>query len=249
MDAQRLNLDLEALPIAVLSGHTFGVVVWKRPQEIAELKGMVRWPAIIKKRCGHPQRQPIQHLFSMISKSQQGFRPTDRFLDAILLPGSRRSDKYIGQSIDSFVTSRRSLPGKQFGCRIRKIFRGIAAGNPIEISEVGKKTRFIERRSESGEVRSASKKRNAVYFRFVAHSHACATARCTSNTFSAAKYAMKRSEARFTPPNFRNQQEAIYIRHAEDKILGSNPAPRKMLGYFSTEELLPSGVQDVFADE
>src|SRR5208283_4806734 len=50
----------------------FGVHAWRKTQEIAQLKGLVR--GLDQRDSGLPSDRQMQHLFEMISKSQQGFR-------------------------------------------------------------------------------------------------------------------------------------------------------------------------------
>src|SRR6266581_93294 len=67
------KLHLEALPIGLVAlVALLGVYVWNKSREIAELKGLVR--GLDKKDAALPSDNQLQQLFSMISKSQQGFR-------------------------------------------------------------------------------------------------------------------------------------------------------------------------------
>ena len=238
------KLHLEALPIGlVVMVALLGVYVWKKTQEIAELKGLVR--GLDKKDAVLPSDNQLQHLFSMISKSQQGFRDLiDSFDDILLAMDLEGEIRAVNRSFADLV-------GKPFqeiiGCRISEFFED-ADGNPIEILEAGK-TRFLERRIWSGEVQVRLKKRNAVYF-FDCVAHAMLRDGEVHGVTVLARdiTAMKRSEAHFTEL-FETLQEGIYIVTPEDKILEVNPALVKMLGYSSKEELLSKRVSEVFADE
>ena len=67
----------------------FGAYIWKKTQEIAELKGLLR--GLDQKGSGLPSDRQMQQLFEMISKSQQGFRDLiDSFDDLLLALESRR---------------------------------------------------------------------------------------------------------------------------------------------------------------
>src|SRR5690348_12021516 len=67
------KIYLQPLPIGlVVLVSLLGVYVWKKTQEIAELKGLVR--GLDKKDAALPSDNQLQQLFAMISKSQQGFR-------------------------------------------------------------------------------------------------------------------------------------------------------------------------------
>jgi PAS domain S-box-containing protein len=238
------KLHLEALPIGlVVLVALLGLYVWKKTQEIAELKGLVR--GLDKKDAILPSDNQLQHLFSMISKSQQGFRDLiDSFDDILLAMDLEGEIRAVNRSFADLV-------GKPFqeiiGCRLGEFFED-ADGNPIEVLEAGK-ARFLERRIWSGVIQVRLKKRNAVYF-FDCVAHAMLRDNEVHGVTVLARdiTAMKRSEARFTEL-FETLQEGIYIVTPEDKILEVNPALVTMLGYSSKEELLSKRVSEVFADE
>ena len=238
------KLHLEALPIGlVVLVSLLGVYVWKKTQEIAELKGLVR--GLDKKDAVLPSDNQLQHLFSMISKSQQGFRDLiDSFDDILLAMDLEGEIRAVNRSFSDLV-------GKPFqeiiGCRLGEFFVDLD-GNPIEVLEAGK-TRFLERRIWSGVVQVRLKKRNSVYF-FDCVAHAMIRDDQVHGVTVLARdiTAMKRNEARFTEL-FETLQEGIYIVTPEDKILEVNPALVKMLGYSSKEELMSKRVSEVFVDE
>src|SRR6266436_3541146 len=63
----------EALPIGlVLLVAPFCLYAWKRTQEISELRGLVR--GIEHRETIPPSEQQLDHLFEVISRSQQGYR-------------------------------------------------------------------------------------------------------------------------------------------------------------------------------
>jgi PAS domain S-box-containing protein len=238
------KLHMEALPIGlVVLVALLGVYVGKKTQEIAELKGLVR--GLDKKDAVLPSDNQLQQLFSMISKSQQGFRDLiDSFDDILLAMDLEGEIRAVNRSFADLV-------GKPFqeiiGCRLTEFFED-ADGNPIEVLENGK-VRFLERRIWSGVIHVRLKKRNAVYF-FDCVAHAMLRDDEVHGVTVLARdiTAMKRSEARFTEL-FETLQEGIYIVTPEDKILEVNPALVRMLGYSSKEELLSRKVSEVFDDE
>jgi PAS domain S-box-containing protein len=238
------KFHLEAAPFGLVILVTLlGVYVWSKTKEIAELKGLVR--GLDKKEAILPSDNQLQHLFSMISKSQQGFRDLIDSFDDILLAMD------LGGEIRAVNRSFADLVGKPFqeiiGCRLGEFFED-ADGNPIEVLETGK-TRFLERRIWSGVVQVRLKKRNTVYF-FDCVAHAMIRDDEVHGVTVLARdiTAMKRSEARFTEL-FETLQEGIYIVTPEDKILEVNPALVRMLGYSSKEELMSKRVSEVFVDE
>jgi two-component system NtrC family sensor kinase len=220
-----------------------GLYVWKKTQEIAELKGLVR--GLDKKDAVLPSDNQLQHLFSMISKSQQGFRDLiDSFDDILLAMDLEGEIRAVNRSFADLV-------GRPFqeiiGCRLGEFFEDVD-GNPIEVLEAGR-NRFLERRIWSGVVQVRLKKRNTVFF-FDCVAHAMIRDDEVHGVTVLARdiTAMKRSEARFTEL-FETIQEGIYIVTPEDKILEVNPALVRMLGYSSKDELLSKRVSDIFADE
>src|SRR5882672_7683009 len=238
------KLHLEALPIGlVVLVSLLGVYVWKKTQEIAELKGLVR--GLDKKDAALPSDNQLQQLFGMISRSQQGFRDLiDSFDDILLAMDLEGEIRAVNRSFADLV-------GRPFqeiiGCRLGEFFEDVD-GNPIEVLETVK-TRFLERRNWSGVVQVRLKKRNSVFF-FDCVAHAMLRDDEVHGVTVLARdiTAMKRSEARFTEL-FETLQEGIYIVTPEDKILEVNPALVRMLGYSSKEELMSMRVSDVFADE
>ena len=238
------KLYLQPLPIGlVVLVSLLGVYVWKKTQEIAELKGLVR--GLDKKDAVLPSDNQLQHLFSMISKSQQGFRDLiDSFDDILLAMDLEGEIRAVNRSFADLV-------GRPFqeiiGCRLGEFFEDVD-GNPIEVLEAGR-NRFLERRIWSGVVQVRLKKRNTVFF-FDCVAHAMIRDDEVHGVTLLARdiTAMKRSEARFTEL-FETLQEGIYIITPEDKILEVNPALVRMLGYSSKDELLSKRVSDIFADE
>ena len=238
------KLHLEALPIGlVVLVALLGAYVWKKTQEIAELKGLVR--GLDHKEAALPSDQQLQQLFAMISKSQQGFRDLiDSFDDILLAMGLDGEIRAVNRSFSDLL----GQPFQEIiGRRITEFFED-ADGHPIEVLETGK-ARFLERRIWSGIVQVRLKKRNTVYyFDCVAHAMLRDDEVHGVTVLARDITAMKRSEARFTEL-FENLQEGIYIVSPEDKILEVNPALVNMLGYRSKEELLSQKVTEVFLDE
>jgi PAS domain S-box-containing protein len=237
------NLHLEALPIGlVVLVALLGVYVWKKTHEIAELKGLVR--GLDQKDATLPSDQQLHHLFSMISKSQQGFRDLiDSFDDILLAMGLDGEIRAVNRSFSDLV----GQPFQEIiGGRLTDFFED-SDGHPLEVLET-LKSRFIERRIWSGIVQVRLKKRNMIYF-FDCVAHAMIRGEEVHGVTVLARdiTAMKRSEARFTEL-FENLQEGIYIVTPEDKILEVNPALVNMLGYRSKEELLAKKVTEVFVD-
>lgn len=238
------NFHLEALPIGlVILVILLGVYVWKKTQQIAELKGMVQ--GLAQKDSAPPSDRQMEHLFQMISKSQQGFRDLidsfDDILLALSLDGEIRAVNrsfvdFVGQSFQEII----GHPLTQFlsdesGISDGELKRGMQ--------------RFLERRVWSGVVQFRLKKTGAVYF-FDCVAHAMLRDDKVHGLTILARdiTSQRRSEARFTEL-FETLQEGIYIATPNDKIVEVNPALVRMLGYASREELLAQKVSEIFVDE
>ena len=237
-------LHLEALPIGlVVLVALLGVYVWKKTQEIAELKGLVR--GLDQRESALPSDNQLQQLFAMISKSQPGFRDLiDSFDDILLAMGLDGEIRAVNRSFSDLL----GQPFQEIiGRRLTDFFED-ADGRPLEVLESGK-ARFLERRSWAGIIQVRLKKRNIVYF-FDCVAHAMIRENEVHGVTVLARdiTAMKRSEALFTEL-FETLQEGIYIVTPEDKILEVNPALVSMLGYRNKEELLSKKVTEVFVDE
>ena len=240
-----VHLHLEALPWGlVLLVSLLGVYVWKKTQEIAELKGLVRGMDH-RDSAALPSDQQLQQLFAMISKSQQGFRDLIDSFDDILLALSLDGEiRAVNRSFSDLV----ARPFQQIiGCHLAEFFED-ADGSTLEVGETAR-ARFLERRIWNGVIHVRLKKHSAVYF-FDCVAHAMIREGEVHGVTVLARdiTAMKRSEARFTEL-FESLQEGIYIVTPEDKILEVNPALVSMLGYSSKEEVLSQRVTEVFADD
>jgi two-component system NtrC family sensor kinase len=235
---------LEALPIGlVILIALLGVYVWKKTQEIAELKGLVR--GLDQKDSSPPSDRQLEQLFQMISKSQQGFRDLIDSFDDILLAlslegeiraANRSFADFVGQPFQEII----GLPLTHFvsdesGISEEDLRRGM--------------NRFLDRRIWSGVVQLRLKRTGSVfYFECVAHAMLREDKVHGLTIMARDITSQRRSEARFTEL-FETLQEGIYIVTPEDKILEVNPALVRMLGYGSKEELLAKKISEVFVDE
>jgi len=74
----------EALPIGfVVLIALFGVYIWKKTQEISELRGLMR--GMEHRDEAPPSEKQLDQLFDIISRSQQGYRDLIDTFDEILL--------------------------------------------------------------------------------------------------------------------------------------------------------------------
>jgi PAS domain S-box-containing protein len=234
---------LEAAPIGLLILIAlFGVHLWRKSREIAELRGLVR--GLDQKDSQPPSDRQMDQLFQIISKSQQGFRDLIDSFDDILLALSLEGEiRAVNRSFADFV-------GLSFneiiGCPLSRF---ISDENAISEEELRKAmNRFLERRIWSGLVQVRLKRTGAVsYFECMAHAMLRDDKVFGITVLARDITAQRRSEARFTEL-FETLQEGIFIVGTDDKIIEVNPALVRMLGYSSKQELFAKKVSDVFVD-
>jgi PAS domain S-box-containing protein len=221
----------------------FGAYIWKKTQEIAELKGLVR--GLDEKEGGLPSDRQLDQLFHMISKSQQGFRDLidsfDDLLLALSLDGEiRAANRSFSELLD--------IPFQKIIGRSLMELVEDDSGGPQEALARGL-AKFLEKRHWTGVVHIRLRGRGTThYFECVAHAM-LRDGKVHGMTILARDItSLRRNEARFTEL-FETLQEGIYIVTPEDRVLEVNPALVRMLGYDSKEELLGKKVSDVFADE
>jgi PAS domain S-box-containing protein len=238
------KFHLEALPVGlVVLVSLLGVYMWKKAQEIAELKGVVR--GMDQQSGSMPSDRQVEHLVEMISKSQQGFRDLiDSFDDTLL---ALTLDGEIRAANRSFADLL-GVPFQQFiGHKLTDFIEDL--GNTSEDSLQEGKKRFLESRNWSGVVHLRIKRLNSTYyFDCVAHAMLREGKVQGLTVLGRDITSARRSEARFTEL-FETLQEGIYIVTPDDRILEANPALVRMLGYDSKEELLSRRVSEVFVDE
>jgi len=238
------RFHLEALPFGlVILVLLLGVYVWRKTQEIAELKGLVR--GYDQRDAAPPSDRQMEQLFGMISKSQQGFRDLIDSFDDILLALSLDGEiRAANRSFADFV----GLTFQEIiGLPLGHFVTDEHATSAEELKVV--MDRFLERRIWSGVVHVRLKKNGSTFF-FDCVAHAMVRDNKVHGLTILARdiTSQRRSEARFTEL-FETLQEGIYIVTPDDKILEVNPALVQMLGYSSREELLGKKVSQVFVDE
>ncbi len=220
----------------------FGYYAWKRTQEISELRGLVR--GLEHHDAAPPSDRQMDQLFTVISRSQQGYRDLIDSFDDILLAISLEGE------IRAVNRSFADLVGAGYQEIIGRPVTDFLEEGSGEGAELIRRAmpRFLDRRHWSGIVQVRLKKQNSIcYFDCVAH------AMTRDNTVHGLTVlgrditALRKNEARFTEL-FETLQEGIYITTPEGSILDANPALVRMLGYDSKEDLLSRKVPDIFAD-
>jgi PAS domain S-box-containing protein len=238
------KFHLEALPIGlVVLVCLLGAYVWKKTQDIAELKGLARGRD--QKDAELPSDNQLEHLFQMISKSQQGFRDLIDSFDDILLSLSLDGEiRAVNRSFAELI----GLPFQEIiGKPLSHFVEDVSHTSPETIAR--EMTHFLDRRQWNGVVQLRFKNRNTVqYFDCAAHAMIRNGEVHGLTVLARDITSARRNEARFTEL-FETLQEGIYIVTPDDKILEVNPALVRMLGYASREELLGKRVSDIFIDQ
>jgi PAS domain S-box-containing protein len=220
----------------------FVAYVWKKTQEISELRGLMR--GMEHRDEAPPSDKQLDQLFAMISKSQQGYRDLiDSFDDVLLAVSLDGQVRAVNRSFSDLV-----------GAPFQQIIGQPLAEFVQESNGEGEKLierampRFMERRSWSGVVQVLLKSQSAVfYFDCVAHAMMRDDEIHGITILARDVSALRKNEARFTEL-FESLQEGIYITTPEGTILEVNPALVRMLGYDSKEELLKRQVSEIFVD-
>jgi two-component system NtrC family sensor kinase len=241
--ARRFEYLLAAGPVLIFLVAAFIVFVWKRNKEIAELRGLVR--GIEQRRTSPPSDQQLDKLFSVIERSQQGYRDLidsfDDVLVAVTLDGEIRAAnrsfaELVGATFQDII-----------GHQLSEFLQDAGGDGPNLIERT--MPRFLEKRHWSGVAQVRLKMRNTVhYFECVIHAMMRGNDVHGMTILARDITASRRNEARFTEL-FETLQEGIYIVTPEDEILDVNPALVRILGYDSKSELLAKKVSDIFPDE
>jgi PAS domain S-box-containing protein len=236
---QRLEPLLPGLVVIVL---LFIAYAWKRTQEISELRGLIR--GLEQHDATPPSDRQLDQLFSVISRSQQGYRDLidsfDDILIALTLEGEIRA---VNRSFADLV-------GANYQQIIGRPVTDFLEEGSGEGEELIRRAlpRFLERRHWSGIIQVRLKKQNSVcYYDCVAHAMTRDNEVHGLTVLGRDITALRKNEARFTEL-FETLQEGIYIATPEGNILDANPALVRMLGYDSKEELLSMHVPDILPD-
>jgi PAS domain S-box-containing protein len=228
--------------LVVLVG-LFIVYAWKRNHEIAELRGLVR--GIEQRHTSPPSGEQLDKLFSVIERSQQGYRDLidsfDDILIAVTLDGEiRAANRSFSDLVGSTFQEIIDHPLSEFleeagGDGAALIARALP--------------RFLEKRHWTGEAQIRLKKRHTVlYYECVIHAMLRNDEVHGMTILARDITSSRRNEARFTEL-FESLQEGIYIVTPEDEIIDANPALVRILGYDGKAELLAKKVSEIFPDE
>src|SRR5467141_2934394 len=234
---------LESLPILlVVLIALFAVYIWKKTQEISELRGLMR--GMEHRDEAPPSEKQLDQLFDIISRSQQGYRDLiDSFDDILLAVSLDGQIRAVNRSFSDLVDT----PFQQIIGRPLADFVQESSGEGSRLVERAM-PRFMERRQWAGVIPVRLKNQSSPFF-FDCVAHAMMRGDKIGGITVLARdvSALRKNEARFTEL-FESLQEGIYITMPDGTIVDVNPALVRMLGYDSKEELLKRQVPEIFID-
>jgi PAS domain S-box-containing protein len=238
---QSIPPNLKALPVGlVVLVFLFVAYAWTKTNEIAELRGLVRG---IEQRTtpGHDNEQ-LDQLFSLISKSQQGYRDLiDTFEDLLF---SVTNDGKILTVNRSFADLLNLSFADVVGRRLDEFFDLPEASDRMALGQW--LPRFIQRRRWTGVVRARVKQTGALrYFDCVLHAIVRDDVVHGISGFARDVTKERESETRFTEL-FQTLREGVYLASADDRITEVNPALAQMLGFENKEDLLNREIASLY---
>jgi PAS domain S-box-containing protein len=224
---------MEALPVGlVVLVALFAAYAWNKAKEISELRGLVRG---IEQRStpGHDNQQ-LDQLFSLISRSQQGYRDLiDTFEDLLF---SVTNDGKILTVNRSFADLLNLSFAEVVGRSLDEFFDLPEASDRKALEQW--LPRFLQRRRWTGVVRARVKQTGALrYFDCVLHAIVRDDVVQGISGFARDVTKERESETRFTEL-FQTLREGVYLASADDRITEVNPALAHMLGFENKEDLL-----------
>ena len=241
--ARRFDYLLVAGPALIVLVALFIAYVWKRNKEMSDLRELVR--GIEQRDTSPPSDQQLDKLFSVIERSQQGYRDLidsfDDVLVAVTLEGEIRAAnrsfaELVGASFQDII-----------GHPLSEFLQDAGGDGPNLIQRT--MPRFLEKRHWTGVAQVRLKMRQTVhYFECVIHAMMRNDEVHGMTILARDITSSRRNEARFTEL-FESLQEGIYIVTPEDEILDVNPALVRILGYDSKADLLARKVTHIFPDE
>jgi PAS domain S-box-containing protein len=233
--------NLEALPVGlVILVFLFVVYAWSKTNEISELRGLVRG---IEQRtnAGHDATQ-LEQLFSLISKSQQGYRDLiDTFEDLLF----------------SISNDGRVLTVNRSCANLLNLTFADVVGRPMadffDLPEASDRQaleqwlpRFMQRRRWTGVVRARVKQTGEIrYFDCVLHAIVRDDVVHGISGFARDVTKERESETRFTEL-FQTLREGVYLASVDDRITEVNPALAQMLGFENPEDLLNRQIASLY---
>jgi len=232
---------LELLPAALLAiVFLFVGYAWIKTNEISALRGLIQG---IQHRTSEVQNpDQFDQLFSLISRSQQGYRDLiDTFEDLLF---SVTNDGKILTVNRSFANLLNLSFTDVVGRSLDEFFDLPEASDRLALEQW--LPRFLQRHRWTGVVRARVKHTGDLrYFDCVLHAIVRDNVVYGISGFARDVTKERESETRFTEL-FQTLREGVYLASADDRITEVNPALAQMLGYESKEELLNCQISSLY---
>ena len=208
----------------------FVIYAWRKTNEIAELRGLIR--GIEHHATTEQNNDQLDQLFSLISRSQQGYRDLiDTFEDLLF---SFTLDGKILTVNRSFADLLNLSFADVVGRSLDEFFEFPDSG--VHAEEL--LPRFLERRRWTGVVRAKVKQRDSTHY-FDCVLHAIVRDGVVQGVSGIARDITREreNETRFTEL-FQTLREGVYLASADDHITEANPALAQMLGFSDKEGVI-----------
>jgi PAS domain S-box-containing protein len=232
---------LEALPVAlVVVVFLFVLYAWLKTNEIAALRGILQGIQHRTSNVENPDQ--FDQLFSLISRSQQGYRDLiDTFEDLLF---SVTNDGKILTVNRSFANLLNLSFTEVVGRSLDEFFDLPEASDRLALEQW--LPRFLQRHRWTGVVRARVKHSGDLrYFDCVLHAIVRDNVVYGISGFARDVTKERESETRFTEL-FQTLREGVYLASADDRITEVNPALAQMLGFESKEVLLNCQVSSLY---
>ncbi len=232
---------LEALPLGlVVLVALFVAYAWGKANEISELRGLVR--GIEHRATAAPNNDQLDQLFSLISKSQQGYRDLiDTFEDLLFSVTLDGSILTVNRSFaDLLNLSFADVVGRP----LDEFLEFPDAADRKAVQEL--LPRFLERRRWIGVIRAKVRRRGSTHY-FDCVLHAIVRDDVVHGISGLARDITREreNETRFTEL-FETLREGVYLASADDRITEVNPALAQMLGFASKEDILKMTLSSLY---
>jgi PAS domain S-box-containing protein len=234
---------LEALPIGlVVLVALFAAYAWSKTNEIAELRGLVR--GIEQRTRPGKDEEKLDQVFSLISRSQQGYRDLiDTFEDLLF---SLSLDGKVLAVNKSFADLLNLSFAEVIGRRVEEFLELPDAGDRLALEQW--LPRLLQRRRWNGVVRVRVKKTGAIhYFDCVLHAIVRGDAVHGVGGLARDITQERQNETRFTEL-FYTLREGVYLASQDDRITEVNPALAQMLGFAQKEDMTNLEISSLYTN-
>ncbi len=224
---------MEALPFGlIVLVALFVVYALRKTNEIAELRGLVR--GIEHGTTTGQNHGQIDHLLSMISRSQQGYRDLIDTFEHLLF--SLTIDGHILTVNRSFVDLLDLTYADVIGRSVNELFE--FPGSASRMTTDRPLEHFLEQRSWTGMLCVRLRQKGSTHY-FDCILHAITREGVVQGISGLARDITREreNETRFTEL-FQTLREGVYLASADDRIMEVNPALANMLGFAGKEEMI-----------